>query len=206
MVRQVRRMPQASVVQLTGVLQRGLSGQNDEDTSVDLVRTLARICRGPAYLYFVPFLVPDAATAQALRRQPEIVRAFDKAPSADVAVFGIGGWAPGLSSLYRGATPLERAELARAGVCAEMAGIFLSAEGEPVHTSFNERMISVDAAQLGAMKQRIGIPYGSDKHPAVLAALRSGLVTMLVTHSSLAEALLSRDQPTSAPDQPWGAL
>lgn len=199
MVRQVRRMPQASVVQLTGVLQRGLSGQNDEDTSVDLVRALARVCRGPAYLYFAPFLVPDAATAGALRRQPEIVRAFGQAASADVAVVGVGGWGPGLSTLYHGATPAERAELARAGVCAELAGVCLSADGEPLRTSFSERMITVDAAQLGAISQRIAIPYGVDKHPAVLAALRSGLVTMLVTNSSLAEALLARDQPSGSP-------
>ena len=191
MVRQARRMPQASVVQLTGVLQRGLAGQNDEDTSVDLVRALARVCRGPAYLYFAPFLVPDAATAGALRRQPEIVRAFDKAASAAVAV----GWGPGLSTLYQGATPAERAEMARAGVRAELAGICLSAEGEPLHISFSERMIAVDPAQLAGISQRIAIPYGTEKHQAVLAALRSGLVTMLVTHSSLAESLLTRDQP-----------
>jgi DNA-binding transcriptional regulator LsrR (DeoR family) len=201
MVRQAQRMPQASVVQLTGVLPRphDPSGSIYDETAVDVVRDLARVCRGPAYLYFAPFLVPDAATAQALRRQPEIVRAFDKASSADVAVVGIGGWAPGLSTLYQAASPPERAELARAGVCAEMAGICLAADGEPLRTPLNERMISVNAAQFGAMSQRIAIPYGSDKNPAVLAALRSGLVTMLVTHSSLAEALLVRDQPSGAP-------
>ncbi|MFT4216213.1 MAG: sugar-binding domain-containing protein [Micropruina sp.] len=195
MVRQVRRLPQASVVQLTGVLPQDLTGQLDEDTAVDIVRDLARVTKGPAYLYFAPFLVPDAATALALRRQPEIVRAFGKASSADVAVVGIGRWAPGLSTLYQAATPPERTALAQAGVCAEMAGICLAADGEPLHTPFNERMISVDAAQFRAMSQRIAIPYGSDKHAAVLAALRSGLVTMLVTHSSLAEALLTHDQP-----------
>ena len=201
MVRQAQRMPQASVVQLTGVLPRPnpRSGSIEDETAVDVVRDLARVCRGPAYLYFAPFLVPDAATAQALRRQPEIVRAFDKASSADVAVVGIGGWAPGLSTLYQAATPPERAEGARAGVCAEIAGVCLAAGGEPLHTPLNERMISVTAAQFGAMSQRIAIPYGSDKHAAVLAALRSGLVTMLVTHSSLAEALLERDQPSGTP-------
>lgn len=196
MVRHSRRMPQASVVQLTGVLPRPLDppAGADDETAVDVVRDLARICRGPAYLYFAPFLVPDAATARALRRQPEIVRAFGKAASADVAVVGIGRWAPGLSTLYHAATPPERTALARAGVCAEMAGVCLAADGEPLHTPFNERMIAVDAEQLRAMSQRIAIPYGRDKHPAVLAALRSGLVTMLVTHSSLAEALLTHDQ------------
>ncbi len=196
MVRHTRRLPQASVVQLTGVLPRPieLSGAADDETAVDVVRELAKVCRGPAYLYFAPFLVPDAATARAMRRQPEIVRAFGKAASADVGVVGIGRWAPGLSTLYQAATPPERTALVRAGVCAEMAGVCLAADGEPLHTPFNDRMIAVDAAQLRAMSHRIAIPYGTDKHPAVLAALRSGLVTMLVTHSSLAEALLTRDE------------
>lgn len=199
MVRQIRKMPQASVVQLTGVLPRPHepSTSIDDETAVDIVRDLARISRGPAYLYFAPFLVPDAATARALRRQPEIVRAFGKAAAADVAVAGIGRWAPGLSTLYQAATPPERTALARAGVCAEMAGVCLAADGEPLHTPFNDRMIAVDAAQLRAASHRIAIPYGREKHPAVLAALRSGLVTMMVTHSSLAEALLTHDQPTA---------
>ncbi|MFT4297038.1 MAG: sugar-binding domain-containing protein [Micropruina sp.] len=197
MVRQARRLPQASVVQLTGVLPpaRDASGTSD-DTAVDVVRDLARVTKGPAYLYFAPFLVPDASTARALRGQPEIVRAFNRASSADVAVVGIGGWAPGLSTLFQAATPAERVELARSGVCAEMAGVCLDADGTPLHTTLNDRMISVDAARLDAVAQLIAIPYGTDKCPAVLAALRSGLVTMLVTHSSLAEALLVHDQPS----------
>ncbi len=194
-------MPQASVVQLTGVLPRPADRAEsiDDDTAVDLVRDLARVCRGPAYLYFAPFLVPDAATARALRRQREIVRAVDKAWAADVAVVGIGGWAPGPSTLYQAATPSERAEGTRLGGCGEIADICLSPDGEPLHTPFNERMLSVTAAQFGAMSQRIAIPYGSDKHPAALAALRSGLVTMMVTHSALAEALLERDRPSGTP-------
>ena len=50
------------------------------------------------------------------------------------------------------------------------------------------------------MDQLIAIPYGVAKAPAVRAALHSGLVDTLVTHVSLAEALLADpDRPTTKP-------
>jgi len=66
----------------------------------------------------------------------------------------------------------------------------LDAEGTPVSASLSDRMLGVDAAQLRAIPEVIGIPYGTVKAPAVLAAVRSGLVHSLVTHTALARALL----------------
>ena len=59
-----------------------------------------------------------------------------------------------------------------------------------MHSTLTERLVSISAEQLRAIPEVIGVPYGVDKAPAVLAALRSGVVTSLVTHSSLALALL----------------
>jgi DNA-binding transcriptional regulator LsrR (DeoR family) len=67
-------------------------------------------------------------------------------------------------------------------------------------TTLNDRMIAVSAAQLRAIPEVIAIPYGLNKQPAVLAALRSGLVDSVVTHASLAAALLDQHD-LSAPTQ-----
>jgi len=51
-------------------------------------------------------------------------------------------------------------------------------------------MIGIDAEQLRAIPEVTAIAYGAAKLPAVHAALRSGLITGLVTHKALAQSLL----------------
>ena len=193
MVAELRRLPPVPVVQLTGALSSldQASSSIEGNTSVDVVRGVARISGGPAYLFFAPFLVPDASTATTLRRQPDLARAFGKISSVTVAVVGIGHWAPGQSTLYDAATPREQARLSREGVCAEVAGVFLDADGNEMETSLNDRMIAINGTQMRSVAQLIAIPYGIAKQPAVLAALHSGLINSMVTHASMAEALLS---------------
>jgi DNA-binding transcriptional regulator LsrR (DeoR family) len=187
LARTLPRLPGNPVVQLTGVLPiRG-----SDDNSVDLVRAAARASGGPAYVFHVPFLVPDAPTARALRRQPEVARAFARLTDVTRAVVGIGLWEPHQSTLYDGADRQDHAVLHRRGVCAEISGVFLTAEGEPVSTALTDRMIAVTAAQMRAIPEVLAIPYGAARAPAVRAALRSELVDGIVTHTSLAQSLLA---------------
>jgi DNA-binding transcriptional regulator LsrR (DeoR family) len=181
------RLPATPVVQLTGALSR----PDGEDSSVDVVREVARVSGGPAYFFHAPFIVPDAATARALRKQPEVARAFAQIRFVTVAVAGVGRWAPGQSTLYDAATDRERRQLRRQGVCADLSGVFLTSDGSPVESPLTDRMIGVSAAQLDAVPEVIAIPYGAGKAPAVRAALRSGIVNGVVTHTSLAHALLA---------------
>lgn len=180
------RLPGNSVVQMTGVLPI----QGSDDTSVDIVRDAARASGGPAYVFHVPFIVPDATTARALRRQPEVARALGHLPEVTRAVVGIGLWEAGQSTLFDGADRQDHAVLRRRGVCAEISGLFLTADGEPVSTGLTDRMIAFTAEQLAAVPEVLALPYGAARAPAVLAALRSGLVNGLVTHTSLARHLL----------------
>jgi len=193
MVAELKRLPALPVVQLTGALSSAYAASSsiDGDSAVDIVREFARISGGPAYLFFAPFLVPDPSTARALRRQPDLARAFDKYPTVTIGVVGIGQWAPGLSTVYDAASERERARLTREGVCAEAAGAFLTADGKVLSTALTDRMIGITGAQLRKIDHLIAIPYGVAKAPAVRAALLSGLVDTLVTHVSMAEALLT---------------
>jgi DNA-binding transcriptional regulator LsrR (DeoR family) len=185
MARVMPRLPAIPVVQLTGAMPDG------NDSAIDIVRDVARASGGPAYVFYAPFVVADAATARALRRQPEVARAFARLPSVTRAVVGIGLWAPGLSTLYDTADTHEHEILRRLGVCAEVSGVFLGADGKPVETGLTARMIAMDAGQMRAIPEVIALPHGPAKVPAVLAALRSGLVTGLVTHAPLANGLLA---------------
>lgn len=203
MATRIQQLPPIPVVQLTGALSHstGSSSSIDEDTSIDVVREVARSSRGPAYLFFAPFLLPDGATARALRRQPDVSRAFAQFASVTKAVAGIGHWAPTESTLYDAASETDRHALTEEHVCADVGGVFISAEGKPLQTSLSDRMVGIDASQLQAVEEVIAIPYGLSKRAAVLAALRSGLVNSIVTHTALAAALMAaaESEPTTVP-------
>jgi DNA-binding transcriptional regulator LsrR (DeoR family) len=183
------RLATVPVIQLTGALAR----PDMDDTSVDLVRHAARAAGGAAYFFHAPLVVPNAATARAMRRQPEIARAFARFASVTKAVVGVGRWAPGLSTIYDAADARDRRQMGRLGTCADISGVTVDADGRPVHGGLTERMINISAPQMRAIPEVIAIAYGTAKAPAVRAAIRSGLVHSLVTHSALATALLSAD-------------
>jgi DNA-binding transcriptional regulator LsrR (DeoR family) len=186
MARALPALPGTPVVQLSGAL----SMPEGPDTSVDVVRAVARRSGGAAHLFYAPLTLPDAATARALRQQPEVARAFDQLPSVTKAVAGVGLWEAGQSTLYDTASDDDRRELRELGVCADISGVFVACDGTPVPTELAERMIALSADQMRAIPELVVVPYGIRKAPAVRAALRSGLVSGIVTHSTLARAVL----------------
>ncbi len=91
----LKRLAPCPVVQLTGALSR----PDVDVSSIELVRDIARISGGPAYYFYAPMLVPDRMTAEVLRRQPEVARAFEHFPAVTKAVVGVGGWRPPASTV-----------------------------------------------------------------------------------------------------------
>jgi DNA-binding transcriptional regulator LsrR (DeoR family) len=174
------------VVQLTGALSR----PDVDANSVELVRNVAKLSGGSAYLFYAPLVVPDAATARTLRQQPEVADAIERYASVTKAVVGLGRWAAGQSTLYDAMDDKAREQLGRRGVIADISGVFVTADGEPLTSRVTDRVIAVNAEQMAAIDEVIAIPYGLAKLPAVTAAVRSGLVNGLVTHAPLARALL----------------
>jgi DNA-binding transcriptional regulator LsrR (DeoR family) len=181
------RMPPCPIVQLTGAVP-----PPDGRDLLDLVRSVARIGGGPAHVFYAPMIVDDAETAAAIRRQADVAGAFALVPSVTITVLAVGAWAPGLSTIYDALNQPERDAIARLGVCAEMAGVFLGEDGRPVQTALDSRMIVTPGAALGKIPLVIAVAYGVSKCVAVRAAISGGLVHGLVTHASLARALLSQ--------------
>jgi DNA-binding transcriptional regulator LsrR (DeoR family) len=181
------RMPPCPIVQLTGAVP-----PPDGRDLLDLVRSVARIGGGPAHVFYAPMIVDDAETAAAIRRQADVAGAFALVPSVTITMLAIGAWAPGLSTIYDAFNASERDAIARLGVCAEMAGVFLGEDGRPVETALDSRMIVTPGSALAKIPCVIALAYGVSKSVAVRAALRGGMIHGLVTHASLARALLGQ--------------
>jgi DNA-binding transcriptional regulator LsrR (DeoR family) len=157
---------------------------------LDLVRSVARIGGGPAHVFYAPMLLDDAQTAAAIRRQGDIAEAFALIPSVTIAVVAIGAWGPGLSTIYDAVTAAERTALTAMGVHAELAGVFIGADGRPLATPLDSRMIVTPAPLFTQIPFVLAVAYDAAKSAGVRAAIRGGLVHGLVTNTSLARALL----------------
>jgi DNA-binding transcriptional regulator LsrR (DeoR family) len=180
------KMPPCPIVQLTGAVP-----PPDGRDLLEVVRGVARVGGGPAHVFYAPMILDDPQTAAAIRRQADIAEAFALVPSVTMAVVAIGAWARGLSTIYDAIKPGEREAVARLGVCAELAGVFIGEDGRPVATPLDSRMIVTPGAVLERIPLVLSVAYGVDKAPAVCATIRGGMVHGLVTHTSLARALLS---------------
>jgi DNA-binding transcriptional regulator LsrR (DeoR family) len=183
------QMPPCPIVQLTGAVP-----PPDGRDLLDLVRTVARIGGGPAHVFYAPMIVDNAQTAIAIRRQADVADALALVSSVTIAMVAIGAWAPDLSTIYDACSPGDRDAIARLGVCAEMAGVFLAEDGRLVETALDSRMIVTPGSALAKIPSVIAVAYGVSKSVAVRAAIRADMIHGLVTHTSLARALLSLAQ------------
>lgn len=182
------QLPPCTVVQLTGVYDAGTA----ERGSVEAVRRAAQVSGGEAHPIYAPMLLPDPATAAALRNQTGIARAFEYFDKVTVAAVSIGSWEPGISTVHDMLSDEERAHYASLGVAAEMSAHLFDAEGRRVGRDLGERCITVEADRLRRIPEVVAIAGGRRKAAAIDAVLRSGLVTSLVTDTAAADQLLVR--------------
>ena len=177
-------LPRITVVQLTGVHPGGV-----EENSVELVRRVASLARGPAYPIYAPLLVSDAATAHSLRRQPQVAEAMKRYGDLTKAVVAIGSWDPPMSLVRDSLGRSDGERLRKRGVRAEVCAGLLDDAGEPVG-DLADRVIAISLDQLRKVPEVIVVAGGAKKSAAIRAALRGGFITSLVTDAGVARALL----------------
>jgi DNA-binding transcriptional regulator LsrR (DeoR family) len=186
LARSLTSFPACPIVQMTGALSRP-----GDDDLLDLVRAVTRVGGGPSFGFYAPMIVDDAGTAQVIRRHPDVAAAFGMLESVTIGMVGIGCWRPGLSSIYDSLSQSDRDAVAAAGVEAEVSGVFLDASGGTRQTPLDERMIVTPAEVLKNMPTVLAVAYGTAKSRAVWSALNGGVVNGLITHASLARAILA---------------
>jgi len=181
-------VPNATVVQLIGAVGHG-------DPLVDgaeLGRWLAQKLHASFRFLSAPLLVDDEGLAAALRRERTIEETLALAARADVALIGIGTPQPELSSLLR-AGYLSRTEvesLVEDGVVGDVVAHQFDENGQWLDIPANRRAISLDAESLRRIPRIIAVSGGMGKARAILAGLRGGYCTCLVTDARTVQLVL----------------
>jgi DNA-binding transcriptional regulator LsrR (DeoR family) len=180
------QLARCTTVQLAGAL----LGVHVSENSIELVRRVAAISRGPAHPLYTPQVLPDAGTARTLRQQPQVAEVYRRFDDVTKAVVAVGSWTPPHSLLYEALSDEEREHLLAKGATAELCATLIDPEGKDVAPEFTERCIAIRGDQLKAVDEVIAVAGGSDKVAAVRAVLRGGYANSLITDYVVAHALL----------------
>lgn len=179
------QLPLVPVVQLAGIA--GSPGEN----SMELVRLFAKLTGGAAYPLYCPLVAPDADSAKALHNSGPTGATFEQFARVSFAILPIGSWNPPNSQLRSFLSRENQEALARDGVVAELGGILIDEHGLEVTNEVSERILGIRYSELTKIRRVVAVAGHSSKVNAILAVLRSQLISGLITDSVVARALLS---------------
>jgi DNA-binding transcriptional regulator LsrR (DeoR family) len=180
-------LPKVDVIQAAG----SPAGLDFSQSPVDLVHRFASVSGGRAFPLFGPMWAEDPKLIQGLREEPSIASVLSRYDTLDVLLIGIGSWNPAESCLCSG-FPNSWREIALAnGVCADLCATLIDKQGRAVPNLLDELGLSITTAQLRRIPEVIGIAGGLEKADSILAALRGGWLSILVTDGGVARRLMA---------------
>lgn len=177
------------ITQLAG----GLSDPVPGIQGHELARHLASLYPGSLVHYLhAPSIVDSPAIKEAMLSNSSVQAALALATQSELALVGIGEIGPEATLLRSSQVTRGDLELLLAdGVVGSMNGRFFGRDGRPAG-HLDERTIAIEWAQLAAIPTVVAIAGGRTKADAILGALRSGCVDILITDEATATALAER--------------
>jgi deoxyribonucleoside regulator len=175
-------------VQLVGAM----GARNMEYDGHDLVSRINEKLGGEAYYLNAPYLCQNSAMAKSLLETKSIQETISVGKKADVALLGIGTTSPEYSSFFLAGyiTRRELDELRNEGAIGDVCGLHFDINGQPACDDFCNRLVSIRRQDLLSIPVRLGVAGGEGKADAILGALRSSYVNVLVIDSMTARKVL----------------
>lgn len=144
-----------------------------------------------------PAIVSAPEVRDVLLREPLIESQFSALSQANKVIFGIASLRPNstihTSGFFESVSLQQYLSKDAAGV---VAGRFIDGQGRPVVGPLDDRTIGMSLDMLKNIDLRIAVAGGFDKVPAILAALRGGYVTVLITDAATGRGILNADGVT----------
>ena len=173
---------------------QGESSYTSSYTQINqLVLQTAQQFSGRPHFLLAPMIVGSQTLRDLLLQDTAILPITHKWEQLTIALFGIGMLlpAPGMV-VYIGEEhlPIVRDLGAIGDVCAH----YFNADGVFLDSDLETRMIVASVEQLRRARCRLAVATGVEKAPAVIGAIRTGLISTLVADAQLAQAIIERLQ------------
>ncbi len=187
----IPRKKDVKVVQILG----GVGNPSAEVHAARLTGRFANLVQGQAIYLPAPGVVGAKATRDVFLEDHFVREAMSLYNQITMALVGIGSVSPSTLLAQSGNifSDEELNMLREKNAVGDILLRFFDAEGNPVESPLNDRVVSMELDQLKEVDRAIGIAGGSRKFAAILGALRGRIINILITDSCTAEQLL-RDQ------------
>ena len=184
-----QRFKNTRVVQILG----GVGSPNAEVHATQVTRRLAELIGGEATLLPAPGVVGSRGARDVLLKDRFVKEAVDLFDNMTIALVGIGATEPSraLASSGNIFSPQELKVLAGKGAVGDICLRFFDAEGRPVNSELNDRVISIELDRLRRIRRVVGVAGGRRKTNAILGALSGKLINVLITDFGTAERLMA---------------
>ena len=182
-----------TVVQATGSMQATFPYTPDLVAAAFAKALAARLVNVSA-----PAIVGSPELARALMGEPLIAGELAALSQVNRVIFGISSLRP--NSTIHASGFFEQVSLQHylaRGAAGVVAGRFIDERGAPVDGPLEARTIGIPLALLSSIKTRIAVAGGFDKVPALLAMLRGGYASVLITDAATGRGILNADGVTT---------
>jgi DNA-binding transcriptional regulator LsrR (DeoR family) len=184
----IPRAKGARVVQILG----GIGNPVAEVHATHLTRRMADLVSGSATLLPAPGAVGSVEAKRVLLNERYVLEAVALFKSVTLALVGIGAIEPS-KLLAASGNVFSNHELELLGAHGAVGDIclrFFNAQGVPVITPLNERVIAIELEDLKRANRVVGVAGGRRKTAAIRGALQGRWINVLITDCATAERLV----------------
>ena len=179
--------PGSTVVSLTG----GMAATTLQPNPYDVATHLARAIGGTPRYLLLPAIVESARMRALLLDEPSSRQVTDLWEKLTVCLLSIGSISPQTGLFYSHPQPARACDAVRKqGGVGDLLAQYFSADGTFLTTAFSDRTLAMDVTRLPGVALTIGVAGGAQKADAILGALRSGCLNVVVTDETAARRVL----------------
>lgn len=180
----------AKVVQILG----GVGNPSAEIYATRITERFTRLLHGEAVYLPAPGVVTSAQLRDELMNNTFVRQAVALFDQITLALVGIGSIEPSKLLAQSGNifSEDELNLLRENGAIGDICLRFFNADGQPVITPLDERVISMNLHQLKQVRRTVGIAGGKRKVDAIRGALVGGYINVLITDHHTAGQLLDQ--------------
>lgn len=157
----------------------------------DICKRLATAAGGRAASLFAPAYVESERVRDILLSQEAVAQTLARARQADMAIVGIGTPEDTCTLVRMGCLSLAEARrLRQTNAVGDTLGYYFDRKGREVPSDLHRRLIGLTLHDLKSISRVMAIACEKGKAPAILGALRTGAIHVLVTDAENAVEVL----------------
>jgi len=170
-----------------------ISGLNADLDVRNLVSRTSMAFGGKNHSLLAEALLSNPETAASIKKEKYVKQVYEMFDKITISISGIGSLYPQLDSLICKSEYLTNGEIQNLqdkNVVGDIVLRFFDRKGQECETDFKDRTIGIELEQFKQIKTKISVVSGQVKTHTVLAALKGGLIDVLITDYDLGKSIL----------------